>query len=734
MWPLLTLALAGFAGFAPGDTLDPVVNPLWHTLPEAEVAALGVTAGATSPDEIPGCLHVLSPAELLRFNYTDPLRTLRSVPGMQLVEEDGFGLRPNIGIRGSGSDRSSRIALLEDGVPAAPAAYTAPAAYYFPSVARMSRVEVLKGSSQIAFGPVTAGGAINLISTPVPESGTEARIHTEGGSYGSRFLHASAGTVLPTRAGALAFLAEVLDTGSDGFKTLDGGGPTGFHKTDRLLKVRWTVPSERRQSVTLKLSDVEERSHETYLGLTEADFAADPLRRYFATRLDAMDARATQAVLTHRLQLPGGIESTTDVYRTRFDRQWYKLDRVRDVAGAVVDLADVVEDPEGHALAYALLTGDAAAAVGNAGLDVRMNDRSYHAAGVQHRTVVTFSAFGSADQRLTVGLRYHRDGADRFDARDVYVPGLGDLLPVARGIPGSAGNRVESAAAWAGYVRAALHLGRWTFTPGVRAETIGFTRTEHIADPERTSGVRTQRRVQALLPGIGVNFSVREGFDAFAGVHRGFVPPGTSAEALPEQNVQSELGIRTVGPFASAQIVAFHCSYDRLLGADMTALGGSGTGDAFNGGRAYAAGVEMEAVVDLLGRLASREVSLPLQLTYTWTDARFTESFESTFEPWGNVEAGDRMPYVSPHTASAVLGLVRGSWAVDASYRVSAPMGFGEVLSVADAGVRWEVREGCEVRLQATNCSDAQAIASYRPYGARPIAPRMLRCGVVFSL
>jgi Fe(3+) dicitrate transport protein len=278
MWPLLTLALAGFAGFAPGDTLDPVVHPLWHTLPEAEVAALGVTAGATSPDEIPGCLHVLSPAELLRFNYTDPLRTLRSVPGMQLVEEDGFGLRPNIGIRGSGSDRSSRIALLEDGIPAAPAAYTAPAAYYFPSVARMSRVEVLKGSSQIAFGPVTAGGAINLISTPVPESGTEARIHTEGGSYGSRFLHASAGTVLPTRAGALAFLAEVLDTGSDGFKTLDGGGPTGFHKTDRLLKVRWTVPSEHRQSVTLKLSDVEERSHETYLGLTEADFAADPLR------------------------------------------------------------------------------------------------------------------------------------------------------------------------------------------------------------------------------------------------------------------------------------------------------------------------------------------------------------------------------------------------------------------------------------------------------------------------
>ena len=732
MWPLLAFALSVTA---PGDTLEPVVHPLWHTLPEAEVAALGVTAGATTPDEIPGCLHVLNPAELQRFSYTDPLRTLRSVPGMQLVEEDGFGLRPNIGIRGSGSDRSARIALLEDGIPVAPAAYTAPAAYYFPSVARMSRIEVLKGSSQIAFGPVTAGGAINLISTPVPDSGTVARIHTEGGSYGMHFLHASAGTAVPTRRGTLAVLAEVLDAGSDGFKTLDGGGPTGYRKTDRLVKIRWSAAAPRLHTFTLKLADVGEESHETYLGLTDADFAAAPMRRYMGTQLDRMDARASQAVLTHRLQLPGGIESTTDVYRTRFDRQWYKLDRVRGEGGEVIDLADVVEDPEAHGLAYALLTGDGSAAAGDAGLDVRMNDRGYHAAGVQHRTVWTFPALGATAQRLTLGVRYHRDGTDRFDARDRYLPSGSTLVQVAAGDPGSAGNRVESAAAWAGYLRAALHLGKWTFTPGVRAESIGFQRVEYApADPERSAGIRTSRRVSVLLPGMGVNWSVREGFDVFAGVHRGFVPPGTAADAQPERNVQSELGLRTVGRRASAQLVAFHCSYDRLLGADLTALGGSGTGDAFNGGKAYAGGIEAEGVVDLLGRWSTHRFSLPLQLTYTWTDARFTESFVSTFEPWGNVEAGDRMPYVSPHTAAAVLGYVRGPWAVDASFRWAAAMGWGEPVAVADAGVRWEFRPGCEVRLQATNLGDADAIASYRPYGARPIAPRMVRFGCAFAL
>ena len=108
-----------------------------------------------------GSAHVITEAELEEFEYSDLNVILRQVPGVYVRQEDGYGLRPNIGIRSaaSGAERSNKITLMEDGILVAPAPYAASAAYYSPTAARMAGLEVLKGPAAITEGPYTVGRA-----------------------------------------------------------------------------------------------------------------------------------------------------------------------------------------------------------------------------------------------------------------------------------------------------------------------------------------------------------------------------------------------------------------------------------------------------------------------------------------------------------------------------------------------------------------------------------------------
>src|SRR5262249_48608063 len=127
----------------------------------------------------------LTEKELDQDEQSDPNQVLLRMPGVQVRQEDGFGLRPNIGIRGTDSERSRQITLMEDGVLFAPAPYSAPAAYYFPLITRMTGVEVFKGPATIAYGPYTVGGAVNLITRDIPE-GSAGGTDISYGMFGFR--------------------------------------------------------------------------------------------------------------------------------------------------------------------------------------------------------------------------------------------------------------------------------------------------------------------------------------------------------------------------------------------------------------------------------------------------------------------------------------------------------------------------------------------------------------------
>ena len=738
------LCLTGASVFAQDSTFQMV--SMWHGIPEATVSAVGLASGASGLDEVPGSLHLITTKELKRFSYTDPLRTLRTVAGVNITEEDGFGLRPNIGLRGSGTERSSRITIMEDGVLIAPAPYTASSAYYFPSIARMSSVEILKGSSQIAFGPQTASGAINLISTQIPDVET-ASFSMSHGSFKNRYVHMYVGNSVTSGKGTFGYLIEFLEIGSDGFKTLDNEDPTGFIKSDRLAKLKWSSPvsASVQQSLQLKLADVTETSHETYLGLSEVDFAITPNRRYAASAQDVMNTEQTQTVLTHTVAPSKRLEIKTDIYRTTFHRNWYKLDRAVDSTGTTMDLGEILNSPDDFSEGYSYLTGSST--IGLAGLDVQANNRNYFAQGIQSRLIYTFGK-AEVKNRIIFGSRFHRDLVDRFQWRDRYSMDNGTMELVTPGIHGTAGNRVESASALANYLRATLHFGDFTLTPGLRHENISFERYDYgSSDLERLgNGDYRVNNVSVLLPGVGLNYQISSALDVFTGVHRGFIPPGSKPQTEPELSINSELGVRFSHRYVSAQMVIFSNNYSNLLGADLNASDGTGSGDLFNGGSAMANGLEFELAVDPFTDGPCDHISMPVRIAYTYTDATFTNAFDSDFGAWGDVEVGDALPYLAPHQLSLVTSFEHEKIAIDISGRFTSAMrtvaGQGEILLaestdeslIFDSGIRYEVSNHLNVTLGVTNLLDRAYAVSRRPYGLRPNMPRALRIGVSVNI
>jgi len=259
-----------------------------------------------------GASYFLSNEELKSFGYIDINRALKAVPGVNFYEEDGFGLRPNISLRGTSPQRSSKITLMEDGVLIAPAPYSSPAAYYFPSVLRMEAIEILKGSSQVQYGPFTTGGVINMLSSSAPEEGLKAKFQTSYGSFNSSQIHSSVGQSTQN----LSYLFEYLSMNSDGFKKLNSGENTGFDITDLMAKLRLKSAegSKTPQFLEFKYHVFDELSNETYLGISERDFNTNPFDRYAASQEDNMDARQVQLMLTHSISLSEQFKIVTNVY------------------------------------------------------------------------------------------------------------------------------------------------------------------------------------------------------------------------------------------------------------------------------------------------------------------------------------------------------------------------------------------------------------------------------------
>ena len=592
-----------------------------------------------------GSAYYISPKEIKKFNYTDVNRVLKAVPGVSIYEEDGFGLRPNISLRGTSPERSAKITVMEDGVLIAPAPYSASSAYYFPTIARMQAVEVLKGSSQVQFGPFTTGGAINMISTQIPES-FAGQVRASYGSFNSSQLHATLGGTNKN----IGYAIEFLNYGSDGFKELFNGSETGFNKNDVVAKLRVNLfpKGKIKQSLEGKFQFSDERSNETYLGLTSEDFNARPFSRYAGSANDVMNNKHRQFMLTHVLDFSKDLRITTNAYSNYFQRNWYKVDYIT-VDGERTGIGTVFGAPEAYPDYLALVKGEIASD-GDDFLNSRANNREYRSRGIQTKFDYHWKV-GDVFHDLEIGLRYHYDEEDRFQWIDDYaINTAGQLTLVNAGIPGSNANRISSAKAFAAFATYKLKYDAWTFTPGIRYENISLKRENFGGtDVNRTGSDLAVREnsIDIFIPGLGINYKVNNDISFFGGVHKGFSPPGNQPGEKPEESINYELGSRFgLGNF-KGEVIGFYNDYDNLLGSDLAATGGTGSLDQFNAGEVAVKGVEVLVNYDLLS--GNARYNLPITFGYTFTDTEFKNSFGSDEDLWGEVVSGDELPYISKH-------------------------------------------------------------------------------------
>ncbi|WP_457611083.1 TonB-dependent receptor domain-containing protein [Lutibacter sp.] len=698
-----------------------------------------MTGGVTGIKGIMGSVQYITPKEIQKFSYTDVNRILRAVPGVNIQEEDGFGLRVNIGLRGTGVERSSKITVMEDGVLMAPAAYAAPAAYYFPTIGRMQAIEILKGSSQIKYGPHTTGGAINLISTQIPNE-FSGRINLFTGSFGGKNLHAFVGNSYKN----FSYIVETFQYSSNGFKKLDGGGNTGFDKKDYLAKFRINTDDDAKvyQSLTFKIGRSNEVSNETYLGLTQEDFNANPYRRYAASQKDQMNTKHSQFSLTHVANISKHFNISTTAYYSKFYRNWFKLTKVKDNTGTKTSINSLLDNPLGFEDAFAILTGSTSTY--EDALFVKANNRSYYAKGVQ--TIFGFNfKTNNITHKIDFGFRVHQDQVDRFQWVDEFSMNNGIMNLTKKGVPGTESNRVETADAIATYVQYKINMGKFSATPGIRYENITLKRLDYGTSDIDREGVNLSKRsnkVDVFIPGIGFDYQFSESTSTFVGIHKGFSPPGSKEGTKPEKSINYELGLRYSKNALSYKPVIFYNNYSNLLGSDLAAAGGDGTGDLFNGGKVKTKGIEFQLTYDLLATKKQRTINLPISIVYTYTDAKFQNDFESDFAGWGKVSAGDQFPYLANNQLTLILGLEHPQFSFNVSGKYLGEMrtlpGQGKIplnekiesYLVIDSSANYILHKNISVFANATNLTNKVYVASRRPAGLRSGMPRAFNIGL----
>lgn len=614
-------------------------------------------------DHIPGSGKVVTSESIERNHRFTINEALREVPGVHVRDEDGLGIRPNIGIRGLDPTRSRKVHILEDGVPIMLMPYADPSAYYFPPIFRFDRIEVLKGSGQLLYGPQNIGGVINLI-TRMPPLKPEGHFQVWGGNLNYLNVHFDYGGTW----GKSGYLVDYTHSQAD---------------TPRFTNIRAKIDdltfktvqelSDRTQ-ILAKFNYYRENSGIGYQGLTQAEWATRGEERQTLFTNDHFDFLRLGYHVAINHMFTANLTSTTNIFGHFIERDWSRQSQ----QGVDINGSNVGSIQNGNSLP--------ATAYGVVPANRRFtNEREYWVWGVEPRfhydhAFPFFGLKGEAD----FGARYMFEQSDRKQLLNtVSGTGLPSSCVVSAPATTCLGeNNKRTTNAYAFFAQERLILGPFTLTPGFRVEHISYDQTNRLANSG--NGVFGKTNFTQVLPGAGITYSPFQNTTFFFGAHRGMAPPqisdaitlntGQPTDLDPELSWTYELGVRgNLSHWAAYSITGFQMDFDNQI-ITQSVAGGIGA-TLTNAGRTQHRGAEVATQIDLLDAVIGRDDNqdVTFDFNYTWVaQADFKGTRNSSLgasallpgEPLTLSVSGNRLPYSPEHLVTAGIGYAnRTFWA-----------------------------------------------------------------------
>lgn len=615
---LLATAVLGCFGLLPAAFAQTTDLAPEKVLPRVDVVGNPDAQAGKSP----GSAAVIDSQTLEESRVFNVNEALRKVPGIHVREEEGVGLRPNIGIRGMNPTRSTKVLLLEDGLPLSFAPYGDNASYYHPPIDRYDSIEVSKGSQVIRFGPQTAGGVINYI-TPEPQKSLGGFVGLAAGTRG--YLN---GHVMVTGNGAIADIYH---------KESDGARDNMRSRLDD-VNFKWAGQLNGDHRLVIRATHFREDSQLTYSGLTQAEYNnLGP--RYNPFKNDFFDASRTGLSATHEWRLNADAKVLTSVYGAFFNRDWWR--QASDTGTSAGALNCQGQSGESR------LNGVAITDPQLQGCKMQGRLREYTTTGIDSRVQLRHQAFGIGGE-LEAGVKYQHEVQDRvqhnYTSYTNYLSGTGMTLGE---------NQQRRTNATSAFVANRFIINdRFAVTPIVRVEHIQHERINHL------TAARGGSSFTEVVPGIGATYQLSAVTQVYGGVHKGFSPPrvedainasGQSVDLNAERSVNAEVGVRT----SPVKDVAFDIAVFRNDFSNLVQVGSiAGGSTSYQEGKALFQGVEMAGQFDKLSK--SIEGNLYARVSWTWLPTAEQKSAFTNSAGTGAI--GNRLPYAPENLLNLTLG------------------------------------------------------------------------------